>query len=72
MKISKNNRDIKITKPKLVKIVKKQNFIIRNKHKYSSQYILALKIISVFILHTLVIYYYIYNKNSFIIYITRI
>ena len=72
MKISKNNRDKKITKPKLVKIVKKQNFIIRNKHKYSSQYILTLKIISVFILHTLVIYYYIYNKNSFIISITRI
>ena len=72
MKISKNNRDKKITKPKLVKIVKKQNFIIRNKSKYSSQYILTLKIISVFILHTLVIYYYIYNKNSFIISITLI
>ena len=72
MKTSKNNRDKKITKPKLVKIVKKQNFIIRNKPKYSSQYILTLKIISVFILHTLVNYYYIYNKNSFIISITRI
>ena len=72
MKTSKNNRDKKITKPKLVKIVKKQNFKIRNKPKYSSQYILTLKIISVFILHTLVIYYYIYNKNSFIISITLI
>ena len=59
MKTSKNNRDKKITKPKLVKIVKKQNFIIRNKPKYSSQCILTLKIILVFILHTLVIYYYI-------------
>ena len=59
MEINKNKQSKKITNPKLVKIVKKQNFIIRNKHKYSSQYILTLKIISVFILHTLVIYYYI-------------
>ena len=65
MKINK-----KKIKSNLIKVQGKYNFSKKNKQKYS-QYILSLKILSVFILLIIVIYYYIYNKNSFISFITK-
>ena len=57
-----DRNEIKINKKRiesnLIKILTKSNFTTKNKQKYS-QYILPLKILSIFILFIIVIYYYI-------------
>ena len=65
MEINNSKENQKTVKLNLLIVQKTSNFTTKNKKKYY-QYILSLKILSVFILHILVKYYYIYNKNSFI------
>ena len=70
MEINNSKENKKIVNLNIIKVPKTSNFTTNNKGKYY-QYILSLKILSIFILHILVIYYYIYNKNSFIFFKTR-